>query len=138
MLNLKQFVNPVQLSVMRSLCRGEEGAHFVDTIKGLQSTIANMPVTYETDGQGDNAIAHLHYFSGASDWWITERDIGDPEDAVPGEQHQAFGFSCLNGWTDCAELGYISISELIHCGVELDLNWSPVSIGEIKRGLQCH
>jgi hypothetical protein len=36
-----------------------------------------MPQTGETDGQGDKAVAHLHYFMGQFDFWITERDIGD-------------------------------------------------------------
>ena len=128
-LNLKQFVNRSQLQVMRDLCKGEEGEHFVSTIETLKNTIATMPATYDTDGQGDAAIVHLHYFTGASDWWITERDCEQ-------EQLQAFGFVCLNGWVDDAELGYISIDELIKHGAELDLYWNPKTVGEIKAKLK--
>jgi hypothetical protein len=31
-----------------------------------------------------------------------------------------------------AELGYISISELVQCGAELDLHFEPATLGEIK------
>jgi hypothetical protein len=127
-LNLNQFINRNQLQVLRELTTGEESQHFVELAMKLKSTIAAMPKTYETDGQGDEATAHLHYFTGSSDWWITERDCEQ-------EQYQAFGFACLNGWTEDAELGYISIQELIQCGAEIDLYWTPKTIGEIKKTL---
>lgn len=127
-LNLNQFVNPQQLRVMRELCKGEEGQHFTEIIQSLKNTIANMPATYDTDGQGDNAIISLHYFSAGSDWWIIERDM-EPE------QYQAYGFVCLNGWTDCAESGYINIAKLLENGAELDLYWQPITLGELKKSL---
>lgn len=135
-LNLKQFINRSQLSVLRQLVTGEEGEFFVNTIEELKNTIATMPTTYATDGQGDAAVVHLHYFTGSSDWWVTERDAGDEEDPAPGTQHQAYGFVCLNGWTDDAESGYISIDELIKHGAELDLYWAPKTIGEIKESIR--
>lgn len=117
---------------MRSNCKGEEGEFFKKMLEDLQGKIAAMPKSYETDGQGDTAMVHLHYFKGGSDWWITERDAGSPDDEVKGIQAQAFGFACLNGDTENAELGYISIDELIRHGVELDLYWQPVTLGVIK------
>ena len=131
-MNLNQFIGKDQLAVLRHNCRGEEGEFFKKLLAELKATIAGMPVTYETDGQGDKAKAILHYFTRQSDWWITERDAGSPDDEVPGIQSQAFGFACLNGDYEMAELGYISIQELIEHGVELDLYYKPQTIGEIK------
>jgi hypothetical protein len=76
-----------------------------------------MPKTYETDGQGDEAIAHLHYFTSGFDWYITERDMEE-------EQLQAFGLACVHE----TELGYISIVELLRNGAELDLHFMPKAI----------
>ena len=90
-----------------------------------------MPLPYATEGFGDSAIVFLHYFSGGDDWWILERD-NDGE----GPQRQCFGFACLDGDRDCAELGYISIAELIAAGVELDFHWDRLTtLGDVKSGL---
>jgi len=124
-MNLNQFIGRSQLSAMRSACRGEEGEYFRTMIENLKKTIAAMPKPYETDGQGDEAFATLHYFKGGSDWWIIERD-------QEGDQYQAFGFACLNGDYLNAEMGYISIEELIQYGVELDLYYTPEKIGDIR------
>jgi hypothetical protein len=95
-----------------------------------------MPKSYETDGQGDKAIAHLHYFAGGSDFYITEKDKGDGRDEVPGQQHQAFGLSDVFG--DGGELGYVSIAELIQHKVELDLYWTPRTLAEIRKERNRH
>lgn len=131
-MNLNHFIGHSQLSVMKANCKGEEGQFFKNMIKTLEAQIEAMPKTYETDGQGDEAIATLHYFNSSSDWYIVERDAGDPEDEVQGVQVQAFGFTCLNGDGENAELGYISIQELIENGAELDLYYKPEKIGNIK------
>ena len=81
-----------------------------------------MPETYGQDGMGDKAIAHLHYFKGSMDWYITEKDM-------EGEQLQAFGMVDM-GYGP--ELGYISIAELVQNGIELDLHFTPMTLGEIK------
>jgi len=44
----------------------------------------------------------LHYFINGSHWFIIERDSTE-------EQFQAFGYACLHGNYQFAELGYISI-----------------------------
>jgi len=54
-------------------------------------------------------------------------ESGDPA------QHQAFGLASMG---DDPELGYISICELIELGVELDLYFTPVPIGECRAALQ--
>jgi hypothetical protein len=123
---LKKYINPLQYATIADCLRGEEKEHFKEIISDLKITLENMPVTYETDGQGDKAIAHLHYFYGGYDWYITELDTDHKE-----EQYQAFGLVS----TDCLELGYISINELISNKIELDLYWTPKTIGEIKKEL---
>jgi len=68
-------------------------------------------------------IAHLHYFTGSGDWYITERDTST-------EQHQAFGLADL-GYG--GELGYISIAELIANNVELDLHFTPQPLAQLRK-----
>jgi hypothetical protein len=53
---------------------------------------------------------YAHYFLGGSDWLVTEYD---PDEDV------AFGWACLNGDRQCAELGYTSLAELEGVGVPL-------------------
>ena len=88
-----------------------------------------MHKVYEQGGKGDAAIVHLHYFTSSGDWYITERDTSVA-------QHQAFGSADL-GYGP--ELGYISIAELIANGAELDIHWTPRTLGEALSGyLQTH
>ena len=119
---LKQFIGKAQLSAIGMGIRGEEGQFFKDKLIEIANVIQTMPKTYGQDGMGDKAIAYLHYFKGSGDWHITEKDMED-------EQLQAFGLANI-GYG--GELGYISIQELIDAGVELDLYWTPTTIGQIK------
>lgn len=119
---LKQFIGKSQLSAIGMGIRGEEGQFFKDKLIEVANVIRAMPKTYGQDGMGDKAIAYLHYFKGGGDWHITEKDMED-------EQLQAFGLANL-GYG--GELGYINIQELIDAGVELDLHWTPKTIGQIK------
>jgi hypothetical protein len=100
----------------------EEHDHFKQLIGKITGIINSMPKTYETDGQGDNAIVYLHYFMGGCDWYITERDMEK-------EQIQAFGLADL-GYG--GELGYINIEELREIGAELDLYWTPKPLKTVK------
>ena len=108
---------------MLTALRGEERGFFRDAFRALEKTISSMPVTYGQDGLGDNAVVHLHYFCGAGDWWITEKDI-------VGGVDQAFGLVDLgNG----PELGYISIRELLTLkAMNVDLHFEPQTLGELK------
>jgi len=125
---LHGFVPPKQLDLVGSLGRLKAGTHFRDVLIELATTITNMPKTYDQDDKGDDAIVHLHYFYGSADWWITEKDC-EPE------QHQAFGFVNL-GDPQNAELAYISLVELGSVpGVEIDLYWTPKTLGEVKAGV---
>lgn len=120
----RRFINGRQLDFIRSLCAGEEGEFFRAKIAEMANIFRTMPKTYEQDGKGDQAVVHLHYFTGGCDWWITERDMEEV-------QHQAFGYADL-GDPMCAELGYISIVELIQVGAEIDLHWTPKTLGEVR------
>ena len=120
---LRRFIGPTQMTVIQQAMRGEEGAFFVGKMIEYAERIAAMPKTYETDGKGDEAIAHLHYFTGGCDWYITEKDCEDV-------QHQAFGLACIHE----SELGYISIVDLLRCRAELDLHFTPRTLAEIRKG----
>jgi hypothetical protein len=128
---IKQFIGKAQLAAMGAGIRGEEGQFFKDKFVEIAKVIEGMPKSYETDGQGDKAVAYLHYFKGSGDWYITEKDAGDDEDAKNGisGQVQAFGMADLGHG---GELGYISIKELIEANVELDLYWTPKTLAVIK------
>lgn len=132
---LQRFIGQRQLKVLATNAnRGEERQFFRDMLVELAAKIEAMPKTYEQDGLGKKAIVHLHYFNSSSDWWITEKDAGCDDDPPQerGVQHQAFGFACLNGDTVNADLGYISIAELIENHVELDLYWTLKTLAEVK------
>ena len=116
---LAPFLCNAQFEVMSS------SSEFDALIEAAATTIAAMPVSYEQDGKGEEATAFLHYFNAGSDWYISEKD-------ADGGVDQAFGLAILNGDTDNAELGYISIRELVANGVELDLHFSPATLSELK------
>lgn len=121
--SVRGFIPKTQLKVMGDLCRGPEGDYFRQKFLDIAERVKNTPKTYEQDGLGDNAIAHLHYFSPSGDWYITEKDM-------EAEQHQAFGYADL-GYG--GELGYISLVELCqHPSVELDIHWTPKELWKIK------
>lgn len=102
---LRGLIGEAEARAIRSAMRGEEGEHFKGLLEHWSRIIADMPSAYQTDGQGANAVAYLHYFTGSADWYITEKDAGTPDE--PG-QHQAFGWADLG----CGgELGYISIKD---------------------------
>jgi hypothetical protein len=126
---LQGFIGLAQRHVLRDLCRdkNEEHQHFRDMLVTLAEHIHAMPKTYEQDGLGDQAQVHLHYFTGGCDWYITEKD-SDPDGTG---QVQAFGYANL-GDPQNAELGYISIQELIEHNVELDLYWTMKPLAAVK------
>lgn len=133
------FIGRAQMITIRDCATGEERDWFVDRIIALAAQIAAMPKTYDTDGQGEAAIAHLHYFTGQFDWFITEKDKGAPGDPDDG-QHQAFGLARI--WEEELgyisikeeELGYISIEEAVTNNAELDLHWTPKPVRQCREG----
>lgn len=103
----------------------KQSSELMSMMPELEKSLQAIPVLYAQDGKGNNAIIYAHYFTGASDWYITEYD----------EEHdEAFGYVILNGDIEMSELGYIPISELRSIGsVELDFHWTPITIGEMKK-----
>jgi hypothetical protein len=129
---LKGFIGPDQRRTVAHLIRhSEEREWFAETMARLAATVATMPVTYQQDGLGDAAVAHLHYFTAGSDAWITEKDKGAPGDAPEDFQVQAYGFVRHASMPDCAETGYVSIPELLACGAELDFHFPPTTLAAI-------
>jgi hypothetical protein len=120
---LRHFIPKQELATLVRNLRSEEGEFFVTLLCSWAEKIGAMPKTYEQDGKGMDSMAHLHYFRGRADWYITEKDM------TGNGTQQAFG------WADLGfggELGYISIAELIANGVELDLYWKAKSLQECK------
>jgi hypothetical protein len=131
--DLAPFIGRDQRLCMMEGLRGEEWQFFADKAVELLRLTMQMPKTYETDGQGRAAIAHLHYFAGGQgNWYVTEKDKGDPDDEKEGipPQSQAFGLADILG--DGGELGYINIAELLSVGAELDFYWTPKPLNEIN------
>jgi len=120
---MKGFIGRSQLAAIDAGVWSEERQFFYDKLVEMAEIITKMPVTYETDGQGDQAIVKLHYFTAGADFYITERDC-------EAEQLQAFGKADI--FQDGGEWGYISIVEILECGAELDLHWTPKTLAEIK------
>lgn len=124
---IQPFIGGPQLAVLKiASSKGEEKEFFIKMVEDLARRIDTMPKTYEQDGKGDESVIYLHYFIGGSDWWITEKDVGVPED--PG-QHQAFGWAHICEF----ECGCISIPEILSVGAELDLYWDLKTVGELKK-----
>lgn len=124
---LADLIGASQRRAVADALAGPERNWFRAKLAEMDRIATAMPRTYQTDGQGDAAIAQLHYFTASSDWYIVELDVDAESD---GGHHQAFGLACLNG--EYPELGYISIPELLACGAELDLHWTPTTVGALR------
>lgn len=122
--DLRNFLGKAQMMVLARGCTGEESAYFKKTLADLALLFSTMPKTYAQEDKGDQAVVHLHYFMGAMDWFITERDLSD-------EQLQAFGLCDLG--MGYPEMGYVCIPEITAAGAELDLHWKPKTLAEIKK-----
>lgn len=122
---IRPFLSGSQFKVLaQNIKSSEESEYFIDKVLSVQSVIDTMPKTYEQDGKGNNAVAYLHYFGGSSDFYITEKD------KTGNGTKQAFGLADIFG--DGGELGYISISDIVSNGMELDLYWTPKTLAVIN------
>jgi len=121
---LTKFISSAQLHAISSGLKRSEGEYFLEVVNDLTKTFNTMPVTYDTEKQGDQAIAYFHFFTAGDDWYITERD-------VETEQLQAFGYRKLHNQE--GKMAYISIVELIqYRNAEIDFHWEPKTLAEIK------
>ena len=124
-ISLSKFICPAQLSVFNQLKRGEEGEFFREKEKEIIEVLETIPSLYEQENLGDKALYFLHYFAGGSaSWYISE--IGEPDEEG---NIIAFGYADL-GYG--GELGYISITELLSVGAEMDFYWTAKTLKEIK------
>ncbi len=128
--SLKPYIGVSQRSAIAVTLRGEERYGFADMLIELWERIEKMPVTYQTDGQGKDAIVYLHYFKGGADRWFTELDK-EREDAWKDDDYdQSFGYASFYG-PSSSEAGYISIKETVEV-LELDLYWTPKPMKDVK------
>ncbi|MEI6706033.1 MAG: hypothetical protein WCK96_02735 [Methylococcales bacterium] len=127
--NIEPFLSSGQFTAMKANCLGEEKDFFIQEIIDLEKRIDSMPVTYQQDGMGDNAIVYLHYFTSNYDCYITEKDMD-------GGVNQAFGYAMFKNAIEFAELGYISIEEITECGAQLDLYFLPCTLSEVKQTIK--
>lgn len=109
-----------RLGLMQSLC-GEASAWYRQRLREMLNVISGIPALYATDGQGEAAVAVLHYFTSQADFYFTELDRESAD--LPG-----FGLAII---TD-AELGYTNLTEVLANGGELDLHWTSQTIAEIR------
>lgn len=128
MAEFRKLTSRAQFETVRELMNGEEGQFFADTVHRMLGIFEQMPKTYETDGQGRDAVAHLHYFRGGCDWWIVEKD----SDTDGEGQLQMFGVADLG--MGGREAGYISLPEILGIGAELDFHYTPRTVGDILKG----
>lgn len=126
---LKPFMSKGQRAAIAEGMNGEEAQFFFDKMAEMAAMIGKMHKTYDQDGLGNKAIVTLHYFRGNSDWYITEKDM------TGNGTEQAFGYAILNGDRQNAELGYISIEELVSRNVELDLHWEKRTLAMVKSAM---
>lgn len=122
------FIGKHQLSVIRDFAfkKSEEQNYWQEQWEKLIGMFPNLPKSYETDGQGLDALVYLHYFRGNMDWYITEIDINSDNEG----QIQAYGYADI-GFGLEKRGGYISIKEIIGHNIEIDLHWKVRSIGEV-------
>jgi tRNA G10 N-methylase Trm11 len=123
---MRHFMPNSQYRTIEWGMKGEEGEFFKDKMIEMAKVIEDMPKTYQQDGKGEGAVAHLHYFRGSTDFWITEKDKDGPG------TEQAYGLASLYNDPNDGDMGYISIDEITASNVELDLYWTPKTIAEIK------
>lgn len=91
-------------------------------VERLEKELTEIP----KEPQGESikkSTVYAHYFYGGSDWYIT--------DIIPKDKLM-FGYVILNGDTQMAEAGYISIDEIVNNGrIELDFYFTKDTLEDI-------
>jgi hypothetical protein len=118
---------PQQEALLYAL-QGAEAPAAAALLDQLVVTLQAMPHYLHTRALGGAALVHLHYFQGESHWYVTELD---------GEVKQAsgYGFVVINGDLQNADPQYIDIAYLVRYATELDLYWTPLTVGALKAAL---
>ena len=122
---INKFIPGMQFRTIGELMKdvNSDGQFFIDRTVELSARIANMPISYQQDGKGVEAIAYLRYFYGEYTCYITEKDKEDDG------TYQAFGVARMP--QSEFELGYICIDEFLSLPVELDLHFTPKALKDI-------
>lgn len=118
---LRRFIPHLQIEGLVMNMNGPDGGWIREKLRELAAMIRAMPKTYEQDGKGREAIVYLHYFGGPADFYITEKD-------KLFVQHQAYGAASSDGLD--LEMGYISLVEICQSCLELDLHFTPQTLGQ--------
>lgn len=129
---LTGFIGGSQLKVLPGFIRGEDGQGYMEILERLAGIVESMPVTYGQDGKGDDAIVYLHYFTGAYDGYVTEKDMEEPDNPAEA-QWQAHGYVHWAQNGPHLSMGYICLPEIFGSNAELDFHFTPCTVREIKR-----
>ena len=124
---LRPYLFAGQLATLEQLCEGEEGEYFRGLVVELAAQIGSIPAMDEGPEVTNDSPVKLHYFYQGSDWYIFELEHVAEDDVVLG-----FGWAILGGDYQMAELGCINVSELLVCGVELDLHFAQKTLGQVR------
>jgi hypothetical protein len=94
-----------------------------------KANLKALPPLYSQEDKGLDAVAHVKFFGGGrGTWYATEFDGDDT----------FFGYIVSPLGSDCDELGYFSLSELLSVkfppfglGIERDRHFTPVTLREL-------
>lgn len=113
---LEKYIPRLELMALKEHAEGEEKKHFVELLDHVEKQIKSMPKIYaNSEKEAKDITIGMHYFGGATVYWIYELD----QDTLEG-----YGFVCLFGMYENAELGYVYIPEILQIPfIELDLYW---------------
>ena len=125
--HLRPYLFAGQLAALEQLSKGEEGEYFLRLVVDLAARVRSIPALDQGPEVTNDSAVMLHYFFQGSDWYIFELQHIAEEDVVLG-----FGWAILGGDYQMAELGCIGVSELLACGVELDLHFAPRTLGQVR------
>lgn len=121
---LAKLMPPPQRKAVREILKVEEGESYVESVLlPLEEQVKTIPRLYKTEKVSlDKKIIHAHFFLGGSDWYIAEWDGKD----------RLFGYVILNGDTQMAEWGYISLQELHSIqDMQLDFFWQAKTFADV-------
>lgn len=124
---LLKYVPLLERMTLEENLRGEQDAYFSRLLEALAAQTAEIPQLRATEHQKpENTKVWLHYFLRGTDIYVTELDPDSGE---------GFGFVCLNGDRENAELGYLSLQAIVGIDLmELDLHFdASTTLADILR-----
>lgn len=125
---IKDYVPVQQYSVLQGLIkRSSEWAFYAERVQAIQQIIDHLPPVYATQNKSDaEKIVGLHYFGGAVDSYLIEKDVEWEE----GDYDRSYGYQDI-GYG--GEQGYISVKEICKNNLmQLDLHFEPMTLAALK------